>query len=89
MWLSSISLIQNQVKFGAKVSGCTVHFADNEYDHGPIILQKTVPVFDTDDADDLAIRVFDTEKEALPQAVQLFADGRLSIKSGVVRISSE
>ena len=65
-----------------------MHLADNEYDHGPIILQKTVPVFDTDSADDLAGRVFEAEKEALPEAIQLYADGRLKIDGRCVRIES-
>ena len=46
------------LEYGAKLSGCTVHFADNQYDHGPVILQKAVPVLDDDTADTLAARVF-------------------------------
>jgi formyltetrahydrofolate-dependent phosphoribosylglycinamide formyltransferase len=65
--------------YGAKVTGCTVHFADNEYDHGPIILQKPVPVLDNDDADTLARRVYEQECEAYPEAIRLFAEGRLKI----------
>lgn len=64
---------------GAKVSGCTVHFADNEYDHGPIILQRCVPVLDDDTPDSLAARVFEAECEAYPEAVQLYAAGRLEV----------
>ena len=64
---------------GVKVSGCTVHFADNQYDHGPIILQRTVPVLDDDTADTLAARVFEQECEAYPEAIHLFAGGRLRI----------
>jgi phosphoribosylglycinamide formyltransferase 1 len=71
---------QAVIDFGAKVTGCTVHFADNEYDNGPIILQHTVPVLEDDDADVLASRVFDAETEALPAALQLFADDRLRIE---------
>ena len=63
--------------YGAKVSGCTVHFADNQYDHGPIILQRTVPVLDLDTPDTLAARVFEQECEAYPEAIRLFADQRL------------
>ena len=65
--------------YGAKVSGCTVHFADNEYDHGPIILQRTVPVLDDDTPQTLAARVFEQECEAYPQAIRLFAEGCLRI----------
>ena len=64
---------------GVRISGCTVHFVDDEYDHGPIIVQQTVPVLDNDTADDLAARVFTSECEALPEAIRLFAAGRLEI----------
>ena len=71
---------------GAKVSGCTVHFADNEYDHGPIVVQRCVPVLDDDTPDSLAARVFAAECEAYPEAVRLFAEGRLEIDGGRVRM---
>ena len=74
------------LKRGCKVSGCTVHFVTNEYDAGPIIIQKCVPVFDTDTPDDLADRVFETECEAYPEAIRLFAAGRLDIADGIVHI---
>ncbi|HZZ73242.1 MAG TPA: phosphoribosylglycinamide formyltransferase [Pirellulales bacterium] len=61
---------------GAAESGCTVHFVDNEYDHGPIILQRTVPVSPEDTPDTLAARVFAAECEALPAALRQFAAGR-------------
>jgi formyltetrahydrofolate-dependent phosphoribosylglycinamide formyltransferase len=64
---------------GVKITGCTVHFADNEYDHGPIIVQQAVEVADSDDADSLAGKVFEAEKIAYPQAIQMFASGRLRI----------
>jgi len=69
---------------GRKVSGCTVHFADNEYDHGPIIVQRTVPVLPDDTADSLAARVFEQEKRAYPDAIRLFAAGRLRVLDGRV-----
>jgi formyltetrahydrofolate-dependent phosphoribosylglycinamide formyltransferase len=71
---------------GAKVTGCTVHFADNEYDHGPIILQKTVPVLDDDDPETLAQRVYEQECVAYPEAIRLFAETRLQIVGRRVRI---
>jgi phosphoribosylglycinamide formyltransferase 1 len=71
--------------YGAKVSGCTVHFADNEYDHGPIIVQRPVPVRDEDTPATLAARVFEQECEAYPEAVRLFAEGRLRIEGRIVR----
>ncbi len=72
--------------FGAKVSGCTVHFVDNEYDHGPILLQRAVPVMDDDTPDTLAARVFETECEAYPDALQLIAAGRVRLQGRRVRI---
>jgi len=71
---------------GCKVSGCTVHFVTNEYDAGPIIIQKCVPVLEADTEDDLAGRVFEQECEAYPEAIGLFAAGRLRIEGGIVRI---
>ena len=59
---------------GVKESGCTVHFADNEYDHGPILLQRTVPVLPEDTPATLAERVFAAECEAYPEAIRLFAE---------------
>lgn len=72
--------------YGAKVSGCTVHFADNLYDHGPIILQWVVPVLDDDTPDTLAARVFEQECEAYPEAIRLYAEGRLHIEGRRVRV---
>jgi phosphoribosylglycinamide formyltransferase 1 len=77
---------QAVIERGCKVSGCTVHFCDNEYDHGPIILQRTVPVLDDDDPDRLAERVFAEECRAYPEAINLFAAGRLEIQGQRVRI---
>lgn len=71
---------------GVKVSGCTVHFADSQYDHGPIILQTAVPVLDDDTVPSLAARVFAAECEAYPRAIQLFADDRLRLEGRRVRI---
>lgn len=71
---------------GVKVSGCTVHFADSQYDHGPIILQTAVPVLDDDTVTSLAARVFAAECEAYPRAIQLFADDRLRLEGRRVRI---
>lgn len=73
--------------YGAKVSGCTVHFVDLEYDNGPIIVQKSVPVLEGDTAETLAARVFEQECEAYPEAISLFAEGRLKIEGRRVRIT--
>lgn len=64
---------------GEKESGCTVHFANNEYDAGPIILQRKVPVLPGDTPDALADRVFEQELIAYPEAIRLFAMGKLRI----------
>ncbi len=72
---------------GMKMSGCTVHFVTDEYDAGPILLQKTVPVAFEDDADAIAERVFRAEVEALPEAIALIAAGRVTIEGGRVRVA--
>jgi len=72
--------------YGVKISGCTVHFADNQYDHGAIILQRPVPVLDDDTPDSLAARVFAEECTAYPEAIRLFAEGRLRLEGRRVRI---
>ncbi len=79
---------QAVLDYGAKVTGVTVHFADNEYDHGPIIWQQPVPVFDDDTPDTLAARVFETEKEAYPHVLRLLAAGRVKLDGRRVTIST-
>lgn len=69
---------------GARLSGCTVHFVDNHYDHGPIILQRQVPVLDDDTPDKLAARVFAAECEAYPEALRLIARGKVWVENGRV-----
>jgi phosphoribosylglycinamide formyltransferase-1 len=71
---------------GVKISGCTVHFADEHYDHGPIILQGAVPVLDDDTVEALAARVHALENELYPEAVRLWAAGRLEVLGRRVRI---
>ncbi|HEY1602567.1 MAG TPA: phosphoribosylglycinamide formyltransferase [Pirellulales bacterium] len=72
--------------YGAKISGCTVHFVDNQYDHGPIILQRVVPVEEGDTPEALAARVFAAECEALPEAISLIAAGQVLVEGRRVRI---
>ena len=72
---------------GVKVTGCTVHFVDNEYDAGPIIWQQPVPVFDDDTAEALAKRVFEVEKEAYPHVLKLLASGRIKLEGRRVTIA--
>lgn len=74
------------IEAGVKVTGCTVHFADNQYDHGPIILQRAVPVLDDDTPETVAARVFAEECIAYPEAIRLFAEGRLKIEGRRVRV---
>ncbi len=84
--LYGIKVHQSVLARGVKVSGCTVHFADNLYDHGPIICQKAVPVQEGDTPESLAARVFEAECEAYPEAIQLFAEARLEVIDSRVRI---
>ncbi|MEE8597561.1 MAG: phosphoribosylglycinamide formyltransferase [bacterium] len=74
------------IESGVKVSGCTVHFVDNEYDNGPIIIQRTVPVHEGDTPDNLVQKVFKEECIAYPDAINFFAEGRLTIEGSRVRI---
>ncbi|MBW3600528.1 MAG: phosphoribosylglycinamide formyltransferase [Planctomycetes bacterium] len=73
--------------YGAKLTGCTVHFVDNDYDHGPIILQRAVPVLPDHTPKTLAARVFEEECKAYPEAIRLYAEGRLRIEGRTVVIS--
>jgi phosphoribosylglycinamide formyltransferase 1 len=72
---------------GAKLTGATVHFADDEYDHGPIVLQEAVEVLDDDTPERLAERVQAVERRLVPEAIRLFAEGRLRIEGRRVRIA--
>jgi phosphoribosylglycinamide formyltransferase-1 len=84
-----INVHQAVLDYGAKVSGCTVHFVDESYDTGPIILQSVVLVYEDDTAQTLAARVLVAEHASFPQAVALFARGRLRIEGRRVHIASE
>ncbi len=77
---------QAVLDYGAKLTGCTVHFVDNEYDAGPIIWQQPVPVFEDDTADTLAARVFEAEKEAYPHVLKLLAAGKIKLEGRKVSI---
>ncbi|MEX0887593.1 MAG: phosphoribosylglycinamide formyltransferase [Phycisphaeraceae bacterium] len=67
---------------GCKVTGCTVHFADPQYDRGPILLQRTCPVAEDDTPASLAARVQAEEREAYPEAIRLIAAGRVRLAQG-------
>jgi len=73
------------LEYGAKISGCTVHFVDNEYDHGPIILQQVVPVLDDDTPETLAARVFEAECVVYPEALRRYAAGQVRVEGRRVR----
>jgi phosphoribosylglycinamide formyltransferase 1 len=83
------------VEYGVRLSGCTVHFVDDEVDHGPIIIQAAVPVLEGDDADSLGARILRLEHRILPQAIQWFSQGRLRFEGrkvlldGAVQIREE
>jgi phosphoribosylglycinamide formyltransferase-1 len=72
---------------GVKLSGCTVHFVDETYDNGPIILQRAVPVLEQDTVGTLRARIFKEECKALPDAITLYAEGRLEVEGRRVRVS--
>lgn len=74
------------LQHGCKIAGCTVHFVDDEYDHGPIILQRSCPVLADDTPESLAARVQAEERIALPEAIRLFHDERLEVTGRRVRI---
>jgi len=65
--------------YGVKVTGCTVHFVDEELDHGAIILQKTVPVFDSDDEHTLAARILEQEHIAYSEAINVVVQGKFEV----------
>jgi len=77
------------LNYGVKISGCTVHFVDDQSDHGPIIIQKCVPVYDTDTEETLGLRVLEWEHKIFPKAIELFSDKRLHIKGRLVVIDGE
>jgi len=72
--------------FGAKVTGATIHYCDEQYDSGPIILQRAIDVREDDTPESLARRVAEVERDLYPQAIQLHAQGRLRIEGRRVRI---
>ncbi|MFH1402875.1 MAG: phosphoribosylglycinamide formyltransferase [Candidatus Altiarchaeota archaeon] len=77
---------RDALEYGVKVTGCTVHFVDDEVDHGPIIIQKVVEVREGDDEASLAARILEQEHKAYPEAVKLFVEGKLRIDGRRVRV---
>lgn len=74
------------VNYGVKISGCTVHFVDEGTDSGPIILQKAVPVLDDDTEETLAARILEQEHKAMPEALKLWAEGKLLVEGRRVKV---
>ncbi len=74
---------------GVRISGATVHFVDEEIDHGPIIVQAAVPVYPDDSEESLSARILTQEHRIYPQAIQLFAEGRLEIRHDKVIVHNE
>ena len=74
------------LEYGVKFTGCTVHFVDEGTDTGPIILQKVVPVLDDDTHDTLAARILEQEHKAMPEALKLWAEGKLVIEGRKVKV---
>ncbi len=80
---------QRALEEGVRVHGCTVHFVTPALDHGPVIIQAAVPVLDSDDEAALAARVLTQEHQVYPQAVRWFAEDRLTLADGKVRVAGD
>lgn len=74
------------LEYGVKYTGCTVHFAEEEVDKGPIILQAVVPVYDDDTEETLSERILKEEHRIYPESVKLFVEGRLKIEGRRVKV---
>lgn len=79
---------QKALEEGVRVHGCTVHFVTAALDHGPVVVQAAVPVLDSDDEETLAARVLAQEHRVYPMAVRWFAEGRLRLEAGRVRVDA-
>ncbi len=77
------------LKYGVRYSGCTVHFVDEKMDHGPIILQAVVPVYQEDTEESLSERILREEHRIYPEAVKLYFEGKLEVKGRRVFIKQE
>ena len=77
------------IKSNAIESGATVHFVDNQYDHGPIIAQRKIKILNTDNAEILAERVLKVEHELYPEVVKAFCENRINWESGLPKIVEE
>jgi phosphoribosylglycinamide formyltransferase-1 len=77
---------RHALEHGVKIAGCTVHFVDEGTDSGPIIIQAAVPAFDYDTEETLSARILAEEHKIFPKAIQLFAEGRLSVQGRKILI---
>ena len=77
------------IEYGVKVSGVTVHYVDLEMDHGPVIVQRAVPVRDDDTEETLSSRIREAEHEAYVEALRLHSEGCLSVRGRTVEVSRE
>ncbi|MEX0960490.1 MAG: phosphoribosylglycinamide formyltransferase [Burkholderiales bacterium] len=77
------------IEAGVRLHGCTVHFVTPALDHGPIVIQAAVPVLPDDDEGQLAARVLEQEHRIYPLAIRWFAEGRLQLEDGRVRVNGE
>ncbi|MGH2739440.1 MAG: phosphoribosylglycinamide formyltransferase [Actinomycetota bacterium] len=80
------SAVRDALAWGARLTGVTVHFVDEEVDHGPIVLQEAVPILDGDDENSLHARIQEVEHRLYPNALRLLLEGRVSIEGRQVRI---
>jgi phosphoribosylglycinamide formyltransferase-1 len=81
-----LNVQQQAIDYGARFSGCTVHFVDGGVDTGPIILQAVVPILPGDTAENLAARILEQEHKAYPRAIQLISEGRVHVNGRQVNI---
>jgi phosphoribosylglycinamide formyltransferase-1 len=80
---------QRALKEGVRIHGCTVHFVTPTLDHGPVIIQAAIPVLDDDTEESLAARILVQEHKVYPQAVRWFAEDKLTLENGRVRLSAD
>jgi len=73
-------------EYGVKISGCTVHFIDDDIDTGPIIIQESVPIYESDTEEDLSNRILKIEHKLYPLAIKLFSDGKLQLDGRKVHL---
>ena len=86
---SGLNAQKQALDYGVKVSGCTVHFASEKMDDGPIIIQKAVEVKENDNEEKLARRILKEEHNILPKAIKLYEEGKLEVKNNKVYINKQ